>query len=210
MKHLVKCYEKFVTGESDYSRLINSSDEWEVIIEVNDNNWSGDILFLLKSKTKDDLYGYLTFGYGSCTGCDAYLRAEAVGLEELEKLRDELISQIHSDSKDQLMEWLFNTHDWEGTHLDEELVDEFCTAVKDWYNGNRKVKDVYILCKVSAYDNIEDIFGVYPTEAEAQRMRFKYTKNNMHWSVYHTKISDNPDSKYQVKCISEEIGGKLK
>ena len=141
MKHLVEGYEELVTGDSDYSRLINSSDEWEVIIEVDDHNWQGDILFLLKSKTKDDLYGYLTFGYGSCCGCDAYQRAELFGLEELEKLRDELINQIHSDSKDQLMEWLFNTHDWEGTHLDKELVEEFCTVVKNWYNGNSKVKD---------------------------------------------------------------------
>ena len=114
-----------------------------------------------------------------------------------------MINQIHSDSKDQLMGWLFNAHDWEGTHLDKELVEEFCTAVKDWYNGNSKVKDVYILCITSEYGKIEDIFGVYPTEAEANRMRLNYNKSSIYWSVYHTKISDNPDSKYQVKCISE-------
>lgn len=137
MEHLVEGYEKFVTGDSDYSRLINSSDEWEVIIEVSEHGWQGDILFLLKSKTKDDLYGYLTFGYGSCCGCDAYQKAELFGLEELEKLRDDLINSVHADSKDNLFMWLLKEHDWEGTFLDKDLVESFLITVKNWYyTGN--------------------------------------------------------------------------
>ena len=131
MKHLEPGFEIHTPGDSDYSRLINSSGEWEVIIEESDTDYQGDILMLMKSKVKQGIYGYLTFGYGSCSGCDSYLACEN-DLGALENLRDEMISQIHSDYRKELVHWLLEEHDWEGSFLHKDLVKRFLDRVKEW------------------------------------------------------------------------------
>ena len=93
----------------DYSRLLDSF-EYEILIQVDDQDYQGDsrVLFFDKSVGR---YGYLNFGWGSCSGCDAL--QSCTSLKEVEKLRDSLhTSIIWQDSKEEMLAF-FQNRDWE-------------------------------------------------------------------------------------------------
>lgn len=50
----------------DYKPIVNSFGK--IIIQVNDGDYQEDSYILLED---DGRYGYLSFGWGSCSGCDA-------------------------------------------------------------------------------------------------------------------------------------------
>ncbi len=75
-------------GGVEYDTLINSM-EVEILVQAHDDNYQGDSWYLLSGPQG---IGFLTFGWGSCSGCDA---AEAVhNVEEATELRDELWASI--------------------------------------------------------------------------------------------------------------------
>lgn len=103
----------------DYRPMIESMAE-EVLLEVREDNYSGDSRFLLKDK---DMYGYLMFGWGSCSGCDALQACN--NYEDIHKLRKELYKAIRWETKEHLLKWIKN-HDWEGDAAgDSEECKEF-------------------------------------------------------------------------------------
>lgn len=53
-------------GPGDYTPIIESFGE--VLVRVDDQDYQGDTRVLLK---KGGQYGFLNFGWGSCSGCDA-------------------------------------------------------------------------------------------------------------------------------------------
>ena len=53
-------------GPSDYNPIVRSFGE--VLVQVDDSDYQGDTRVLLK---KDGRFGFLNFGWGSCSGCDA-------------------------------------------------------------------------------------------------------------------------------------------
>ena len=51
----------------DYEQLIESIGI-QIIVSVSDDGWQGDTRLLFY---EEDKYGFLVFGWGSCSGCDA-------------------------------------------------------------------------------------------------------------------------------------------
>jgi hypothetical protein len=71
----------------DYSPIIDSFGK--VLVRVDDDDYSGDTFALL---SKGNRIGLLTFGWGSCSGCDALQGCESY--KELGELIDILESGI--------------------------------------------------------------------------------------------------------------------
>ena len=95
-----------------YATLIASM-EVERLVEVSDDDYQGDTRLLLRQNGR---YGYLCFGWGSCSGCDALEDATPWDSpyvnDEVIHLRDNLWNQIvwHETATDMLS--YFRTKDW--------------------------------------------------------------------------------------------------
>ena len=83
----------------------------KIIIQVDDMDYQGDSRVLYKSGAA---YGWLQFGWGSCSGCD-WLQA-CGSWEEVQELADQLENGVKwfGSAFDALV--FFNTHDWEGDY----------------------------------------------------------------------------------------------
>lgn len=91
-----------------YDTLIESF-EHEVLLEKEDDDYQGDSYFLFRDGSH---HGFLVFGWGSCSGCDA-LQGCDENLEEVTQLRDQLYQSIQwFDTADALLFYLLN-NDWE-------------------------------------------------------------------------------------------------
>lgn len=85
-----------------------TSMEVERLLEVEAGSYEGDTWALLRDG--DGQYGFLTFGWGSCPGCDA---AEACStIEEAAALRDELWNSIHWEPNAKAMHLWLQLRDW--------------------------------------------------------------------------------------------------
>lgn len=102
-------------GWYDYHPMLNAFGN--IVIQVDESGYQGDSWLLYDEKDK---IGYLTFGWGSCSGCDALQSCGT--LEDVQRVCDSLQDSIKwFDNKTQALEW-FNAHDWEGDYcwyLDE-------------------------------------------------------------------------------------------
>jgi len=105
----------YIYGPSDYEPMVK-----------------GDSWYLLK---KEDLYGYLSFGWGSCSGCDALQRCSS--FEEVAELYNKLKNSITWRTKEETAKW-FDEHDWEGDYCYyEEEFKEFLDKIKIFFEeGN--------------------------------------------------------------------------
>ena len=82
-----------------------------IAIQIEDHGWQGDSRILYD---EDGSIGFLMFGWGSCSGCDAFYACDT--FKEAKKFRDTLCKSIKwFDSKKRALEW-FKTHDWEGDY----------------------------------------------------------------------------------------------
>lgn len=89
-----------------YLDLVRSF-EAEIIASTSEGSYDGDYFFVLK---KGNEYGYLTFGYGSCSGCDALQACDTP--EEVQALRDSLYNSIWwVEGKENFAKWL-RERDW--------------------------------------------------------------------------------------------------
>ena len=95
-------------GVYDYQPLIDSFGE--VLNQVELGSYQGDTTALLQ---KDNLYGLLQFGWGSCSGCDALQGCN--NINELVELYEDLRNSIRWISKEEMLKF-FKEHDWEGGH----------------------------------------------------------------------------------------------
>lgn len=92
----------------NYERLVESIGH-EVLLQADIGDYQGDSLILLKDGER---YGLLSFGWGSCSGCDA-LQAANGNAGELEKLRQELVAGIvWRGSRNEMIDFLKN-RDWD-------------------------------------------------------------------------------------------------
>lgn len=86
---------------------------YETLKFTEEGGYSGDSFAFLK--LPDDKYAYLTFGWGSCTGCDALERCNSYNdNEELKKLQDELFNGLKIFEGKKATLDFFNNHDWKG------------------------------------------------------------------------------------------------
>lgn len=98
------------------------------IIQVDDKDYQGDsrVIFDVNGK-----YGYLNFGWGSCSGCDAL--QGCVNIDQVQELCNEIENCVMwFDSKDDLIKY-FKEKDWQleySWHAQEHK--EFIDKVINW------------------------------------------------------------------------------
>lgn len=72
---------------SDYTPMLEQFGE--ILIRVDDGDYQGDSYLIYK---KENSYGYLIFGWGSCSGCDALKACNTI--QEVQELMDNLYNDI--------------------------------------------------------------------------------------------------------------------
>ena len=83
-------YGKPDAGRYDYSEYQPMLDSFgKIILQVDDDDYQGDSRVLYKDGER---IGYLNFGWGSCSGCDALQACETI--DDVQKLMDELKGSI--------------------------------------------------------------------------------------------------------------------
>lgn len=96
---------------SNYEALIESF-EMESLIHIDDADWQGDSFVLLRNRNQ---YGILIFGFGSCSGCDAFesivdryanQKSNVEIIKDLNDFRDEMYSSIAWRSRDEMIEYV--------------------------------------------------------------------------------------------------------
>jgi hypothetical protein len=137
MKDIREVYDASESGyfyAYDYSPLLESFG-YEIVVQIDEHNYQGDSWLLFRD---DNRYGYLCFGWGSCSGCDAL---QACGsYQEIEALQHELYNAIlWFDSLDETLQW-FYTHDWEGDYSwsrgeQQQFRTEAINYLKEHVNG---------------------------------------------------------------------------
>lgn len=93
-------------GAYSYQPMIHSLG-YKILLQIDDHDYQGDSRLLFQN---GDQYGYLIFGWGSCSGCDALQGAQSY--LELEHLRLYLYENIQWDTKENLFQYIKNK-DWE-------------------------------------------------------------------------------------------------
>jgi hypothetical protein len=73
----------------DYRPLIESLGH-TILLQVDEGDYQGDSLLILKAS--DGRYGYLEFGWGSCSGCDALQGCST--WQDVESLRQHLQDSV--------------------------------------------------------------------------------------------------------------------
>jgi len=106
MKELESSEERYYCYSN--SGLVESF-EVEVVHEDQVGDYQGDDLFILRDGER---YGFLSVGYGSCSGCD-YLEGLGNDLQKVTEYRDELWEDIEwKESRQEMIEFL-ETRDWD-------------------------------------------------------------------------------------------------
>lgn len=114
MKKAEELYGPFGEGEwfyaTDYMPML--AEFGDIILKIDDDYYQGDSRILYTDGGY--IYGYLQFGWGSCSGCDA-LQA-CMTIPEVQALMDELHGSIKW-FKDRAEAYkFFTTHDWPGDY----------------------------------------------------------------------------------------------
>ena len=96
-------------GPGSYQPILDSFGK--ILVQVDDNDYQGDSRVLYKNGNK---YGWLQFGWGSCSGCDSLQACSTI--KEIQELIDDLYRSIKwFNTKKQLLDF-FKNHDWEGDY----------------------------------------------------------------------------------------------
>lgn len=104
-----------------YDDLITSM-EIEVLHTLEDSGYQGDTFALVRENGR---LGYLQFGWGSCSGCDALQAAHGYGdfskneevIKEVHELRDRLYQSIRwFDTPAECAKYM-REHDWAGDYM---------------------------------------------------------------------------------------------
>lgn len=106
MKDLAEIYKGQTSYFSGgYHTLIESTGV-EIVDAESDNDYSGDTYMLVK---EGERYGWLVFGWGSCSGCDAFAACET--LSDLDNLRQQLYANIEWGTLSEVVAFAHNAHD---------------------------------------------------------------------------------------------------
>ncbi len=107
---------------SDYQPIVDHFGT--VVLQVEEEDYQGDTWVLYDDTGKG--FGYLQFGWGSCSGCDALQGCDSYA--EIGELIQQLEGSIRWAPRAELLKF-FNEHDWQGDYSWRE--DELKTFVKD-------------------------------------------------------------------------------
>lgn len=86
-------------GPCDYAPLLESMGT--IVARVDQDDYQGDSWVLFRD---GDRFGYLQFGWGSCSGCDALQSCS--NYYEIETLRDSLVTQIRWGTRGETVAYL--------------------------------------------------------------------------------------------------------
>ncbi len=90
---------------TDYFPIIQNIGN--VLVQVDDHDYQGDSRIIFE---KDNKFGFLIFGWGSCSGCDSLQACESI--QDVQDLMDSLNEQVSwFDSLDELKSY-FAKKDW--------------------------------------------------------------------------------------------------
>lgn len=84
----------------------------EIIIRVDQEGYEGDSWLLYRSDNAN--YGYLQFGWGSCSGCDAYEACESI--EDVQRLMEHLWQSVKWFGTAVEAYKYFTEKDWSGEY----------------------------------------------------------------------------------------------
>jgi len=104
-----------------------------ILIQVDQADYQGDSWLLYKN---DGKYGYLCFGWGSCSGCDALQACSS--MSQVQELMDDLYNSIAwFESKEDALNY-FTSHDFEADY--SWYYDDFKNFLSEVINllGGRK------------------------------------------------------------------------
>lgn len=94
MKTAAELYPEYVQQEQEYGHFYGPGNYQpiidsfgKVLLQVDDNDYQGDSRILYRIGNR---YGYLIFGWGSCSGCDALQGCDTIAHV------DELIQRLHN------------------------------------------------------------------------------------------------------------------
>jgi hypothetical protein len=172
MKRAEEIYN--LTGDDwylcDYQPMLNEFGE--IILQRDEENYQGDSFLIYKD---GDRYGYLNFGWGSCSGCDALQACS--NIKQVQELMDELYSMIQwFDSIHELKSYFVNK-DWSidyqwGISEFREFVKEVALLREDTpserrINIAREIMDLEgVLRACDVYDEDYGLFSFnYPMRA---------------------------------------------
>ena len=96
---------KWFNAPSDYTPILSSFGK--IVIQWDEKDYQGDSWVLYNF---NDKIGFLNFGWGSCSGCDALQGCGS--LEEIDALIERLRDSVKwFDTKGAALDW-FKTHEW--------------------------------------------------------------------------------------------------
>jgi len=128
IRHTYECDDDIEFDEESYTyHGIISSLGVDIVAAASGGDFQGDSMLIVKLS---DRYGILTYGWGSCSGCDRLLACN--GYEDMVNLRRELMLSIKWGTKEEVIEYL-RTKDWEVTHFDADLICNFLSAVDEYF-----------------------------------------------------------------------------
>lgn len=118
-----------------YTPILNSFGDIICRVDIPDiGGHHGDTQVLLRN---DGKYGYLMFGWGSCSGCDSLLRCKTY--EEVDELIESTYGQIRWFDDDKEALGFFMNHEWKHDHAFSRVFVNFGLAffssrVDGWRN----------------------------------------------------------------------------
>ena len=122
MKKANEIYNTYETWWYDYQPMLNEFGE--IILQIDEQGYQGDSFVIYRDNNR---YGYLTFGWGSCSGCDALQGCNSI--DEVQDLMNDLYdSIIWFDSLSELKSY-FENKDWTLCH--EWYIDEFKEFIRN-------------------------------------------------------------------------------
>lgn len=87
-------------------------------MKIDDKDYQGDFYILYGDEGGSGPFGFLNFGWGSCSGCDALQACDS--WEEIQELYNNLESSIlWFNNAKQAFDWFMN-HDWDGDYSTKE------------------------------------------------------------------------------------------
>jgi hypothetical protein len=119
----------------DYEPMVRALGQ-RVLAEGEAGYYQGDSFKLIADGSEpDQRYGLLTFGWGSCSGCD-WLESCA-DYEALQELADHLQDSVLWFSDKEALRKYMQEHDWEGDwHWDHESSHEFRRLVMEFIDSD--------------------------------------------------------------------------
>lgn len=99
---------------------------YTIVDDKHEDDYQGDSIYILEDNGK---FGWLTFGWGSCSGCDAFEACRDDGDYEglWNNLRDGI---IWKDNAKDFLEFL-EKRDWATQPLERDFFEDFVTQAKE-------------------------------------------------------------------------------